>query len=75
MYKRKPRLPIELTNLPQNDSSDNDSLCDVTAPQLENHMQLMMEWTDNKVKENIKKAQQKQKKQFDAKHRKPEFKV
>lgn len=41
-------------------------------------MQSMMEWTDNlhqKIKENIENAQKKQKKQYDAKHQKPAFKI
>lgn len=42
------------------------------------HMNAMIEWSEEintKAKTNIEKAQQKQKKEFDAKHRPPAFKI
>ncbi len=41
-------------------------------------MESMLQWADKintKAKENIKKAQAKQKKRYDAKHKKPDFNV
>ena len=43
---------------------------------LDAHMQAMIEWAEEvngKAKSNIEKAQEKQKKQFDAKHKPPTF--
>ena len=46
------------------------------AEDLDAHMQAMIEWAEEvnaKAKSNIEKAQEKQKKQFDAKHKPPTF--
>ena len=75
MYKRKPRLPIEVTS--SSLSTENDG-AEVAANQIDEYMKSMMEWTKNiheNAKGNINEAQKKQKKYFDAKHRPPTFKV
>ncbi len=59
--------------------TDGENDFDEVKPEdLEQHMSSMLEWAENvnqRAKANIKKAQSKQKKQFDAKHRPPTFKV
>ncbi len=50
----------------------------LSANDLDEHMESMLQWADKintKAKENIKKAQVKQKKRYDAKHKKPDFNV
>ena len=74
LYKRKPRLPIEISTLPH--GVDEADMQEVRAEDLDAHMQAMIEWAEEvnaKVKSNIEKAQEKQKKQFDAKHKPPTF--
>ena len=74
MYKRKPRLTVQLTT--QSFSESNDLLED-TIVDPEEHMREMLTWAeeiDSRAKQYIKKAQQTQKKQYDAKHRPPLFK-
>ena len=71
LYKRKARLPIQVTT-----SAEIDGMPDAEID-LDQHMQQMLTWAeevDSKAKQNIKKAQQKQKKQYDVKHRPPQFK-
>ncbi len=49
-----------------------------SANDLDEHMESMLQWADEintKAKENIKKAQAKQKKRYDTKHKKPVFNV
>ncbi len=50
----------------------------LSANDLDEHMESMLQWADEiktKAKENIKKAQAKQKKRYDAKHKKLNFNV
>ncbi len=75
MYKHQPRLPVELTTLPPStmDEGENSSK-EVRAEDLEQYMKSMIDWAEKvneKVKVNIESAQQKQKKQYDAKHKPP----
>ena len=77
LYKRKARLPIEVTTSSICKSTEDDGL-EVTTQQIDDHMKLMMDWTNKlheKAKGNIIDAQKTQKKYFDAKHRPPAFKV
>ena len=72
LYKRKARLPVQVAT----SSSDNDDLHDNEIDP-EEHMKEMLTWAeevDTKAKQNIRMAQQTQKKQYDAKHRPPLFK-
>ena len=74
LYKRKPRLSIEISTLPH--GVDEADMQEVRAEDLDALMQAMIEWAEEvnaKAKSNIKKAQEKQKKQFDAKHKPPTF--
>ena len=76
LYKRKPRLPMEISTLPQGVDEDEAGVHEVRAEDLDAHMQAMIEWAvevNAKAKSNIEKAQEKQKKQFDAKHKPPTF--
>ena len=76
LYKRKPRLPIEISTLPHGVDEDEAGMQEVKAEDLDAHMQVMIEWAEEvnaKAKSNIEKAQEKQKKQFDAKHKPPTF--
>ncbi len=77
LYKRKPRLPIEMSTLPRGDGEDEANPA-VTPECLEEHMEAMIKWAEAvnaKAKANIEKAQSKQKKEFDAKHLPSTFKV
>jgi hypothetical protein len=61
LFKRKPRLPIEIASLTQ-EIEDDDVGSEETMEQLDTYMNSMMGWTDElhtKAKENIARAQEK----------------
>ena len=81
LYKRKPRLPLEVVTSPHEEIDEKQQTTEGAAgyaPELDHHMEEMMKWAesvDSKAKANIEKAQKKQKKEYDAKHKPPTFKV
>ena len=76
MYKRQPRLPVELATLPSTamDEEENSS----KEEDLDQYMKAMVDWAEKvnkKAKDNIENAQRKQKKRYDAIHAPPNFSV
>ena len=57
LYKRKPRLPIEISTLPH--GVDEADMQEMRAEDLDAHMQAMIEWAvevNAKAKSSIEKA-------------------
>ena len=65
-----------ISTLPYGVNEDEAGMQEVRAEDLDAHIQAIIEWAEEvngKAKTNIEKSQEKQKKQFDAKHKPPTF--